>query len=234
MCVHLDVVDHGVPTILFDVNETLLDLAALDPLFADAFGEKSVRRVWFAQLLQSAFAATLVGTYHPFDELARATLEMTARKRGVALDEERTRRILAGVAALPLHGDVSSGLAMLRDAGYRLAILTNSTQGMIDAQLSHAKIADFFDLVLSTEAIATYKPAPQTYAYACDRLAVPASEITLVAAHDWDVTGAMHAGMRTAFVARHGTALNPLETAPDIVAPTVRAIAELIVGRDAA
>jgi 2-haloacid dehalogenase len=220
-------------TIVFDVNETLLDMSALDPLFADAFGDKSVRRIWFSQLLQSAFAGSVIGAYHPFDELARASLEMTARKRGVALDGERKRRILAGVASLPIHGDVASGLAMLRDAGFRLATLTNSTQTMIDAQLASNHITEHFDLVLSTDAIAGYKPEPRTYAYACEKLGVEPAETMMVAAHDWDITGAMRAGMRGAFVARHGTALNPLDPAPEIVAPTIRALAERLIGHEA-
>ncbi len=222
------------PTIVFDVNETLLDLSALDPLFADAFGDKAVRRIWFSQMLQSAFAATAMDGYHPFNELARAALEMTARKRGVALDEERKRRILAGVGSLPMHGDVTPGLRLLRDAGCRLAILTNSTSPMIAAQLEHNKITDYFDLVLSTDAIASYKPAARTYAYACERLGIAPGDAMMVAAHDWDVTGAMRAGMRAAFVSRHGTALSPLDPQPEIVAPTIGAIAEAIVARHAA
>jgi hypothetical protein len=41
---------------VFDVNETLLDLTALDPPFEAAFGRSAVRREWFGQMLQSAFA----------------------------------------------------------------------------------------------------------------------------------------------------------------------------------
>ncbi|GAC1443868.1 MAG: haloacid dehalogenase type II [Vulcanimicrobiaceae bacterium] len=216
-------------TIVFDVNETLLDLSALDPLFADAFGDKSTRRVWFSQMLQSAFAGTIAGSYHPFSDLARASLEMTARKRGVVLDDERKRRILAGMAVLPAHGDVASGLTTLRDAGFRLAVLTNSTASTIASQLEHAKIADYFDLVLSTDAVSSFKPDPKTYAYACERLEVAPGDAMLVAAHDWDVMGAMRAGMRAAFVSRHGTSLNPLEPKPEIVAANINAVAQAIV-----
>jgi 2-haloacid dehalogenase len=43
---------------VFDVNETLLDLAGLDPLFERVFGDAGIRQVWFAQLIQSALVAT--------------------------------------------------------------------------------------------------------------------------------------------------------------------------------
>lgn len=216
-------------TIVFDVNETLLDLSALDPLFVDAFGDKATRRVWFAQTLALAMSATIVGTYAEFGEVARAALEMTARKRGVALDEERKRRILRGMRALPPHGDVIDGLRRLRDAGFVLAVLTNSTETVVREQLEHAHILDYFTHVLSADTVHRFKPSAEAYAYAARTLEADPAELLLVAAHDWDVSGAMRAGLRAAFVSRHGTALNPLEPAPEIVAPSVRAVAEAIV-----
>lgn len=41
--------------LVFDVNETLLNLAALDPCFERACGDSSIRQQWFAQVLQTAF-----------------------------------------------------------------------------------------------------------------------------------------------------------------------------------
>lgn len=221
-------------TLVFDLNETLLDLSALDPLFVDAFGDKATRRVWFAQMLQLAMSATIVGSYAPFGEIARVALEMTARKRGVALDEERKRRILGGMSALPAHGDVAEGLRRLREAGYRLAVLTNSTETVARAQLEAAHLDGFFPSVLSVDPVRRFKPAPETYAYAARSLGVAPADLMLVAAHDWDVAGAMHAGLAAAFVARHGTALNTLEAAPAIVAPSVREVADAIIRANSA
>ncbi|MBD5655702.1 MAG: haloacid dehalogenase type II [Candidatus Eremiobacteraeota bacterium] len=220
--------------IVFDLNETLLDMSALDPLFADAFGDKSVRRAWYAQTLQNVMSATIIRSYADFGELAKAALEMTARQRGVTIDDERTRRILRGMSALPAHGDVAAGLTRLRDAGRRLAVFTNASEAMVRAQLDHAKLSEYFEVVLSTDAVGRFKPAPEAYAFAAERLEVAPSELLLVAAQAWDVAGAMSAGLDAAFVSRHGTALNPLEPRPSIVAPDVRAIASAIVAREAA
>lgn len=219
--------------IVFDVNETLLDMSALDPLFADAFSDKSARRAWFAQTLQNAMAATIVGSYEPFGDMAKAALEMTARIRGVTIDDERKRRILQGLTTLPAHGDAAPGLQRLREAGYRLAALTNSTQAVGEAQLEHAHLLPYFEIVLSAEAVRRFKPAPEVYTMAAQRLALPPHDLILVAAHGWDITGAIHAGLQGAFVARHGTALNPLEPAPTLVAPDLRTLADAIISRNA-
>ena len=78
---------------VFDVNETLLDLRALDPLFERAFGDAGVRRSWFQQVLQSAFLATITGAYSDFGAIGAAALEMTAEREGVRLSEEDRRKL---------------------------------------------------------------------------------------------------------------------------------------------
>jgi 2-haloacid dehalogenase len=212
--------------IVFDLNETLLDMSALDPLFADAFGDKSMRKVWFAQTLQSAMTMTITGDYAPFGDLARAALDMTARKRGVALDEERAKRIMRGLASLPAHGDAKAALTQLRAAGYRVAVLAQAPEAALEEQLERAKLRACFDHVFSTDSVRRFKPAAETYAYASAQLGGAAP--LLVTAHDWDTAGAMHAGWKAAFVARFGTALNPLFARPTIVAPDLRAVASAI------
>jgi 2-haloacid dehalogenase len=196
------------PAIVFDVNETLLDMSALDPLFADAFGDKGTRRVWFSQTLQLAFAMTINHEYAPFGDLAKAALDMTARKRGVGLDDERAKRIMRGFAALPAHGDAREGLARLRSAGYRLAVLAQAGTYLLEEQLERAKLREYFAYVFSADEVRRFKPASEPYAMVYDRLG--GDTPLMVTAQDWDVAGARHAGWETAFVGRHGTSLNPL------------------------
>src|SRR6266496_2006306 len=64
---------------VFDVNETLLDLAAMDAHFERVFGDAGLRRVWFTQMIQSALVAIITGAYSQFGAHALAALEMLAR-----------------------------------------------------------------------------------------------------------------------------------------------------------
>ena len=68
----------SVSIIVFDVNETLLDITTLEPLFDRVFGDPSSLREWFAQLILYSQAMTLSGLYTPFGELAVGTLRMVA------------------------------------------------------------------------------------------------------------------------------------------------------------
>lgn len=215
-------------TIVFDVNETLLDLSALDPLFEQAFGEAAARKEWFARMLRTAFVSVITNRYADFSTIGRAALVTTAERRGIAMSAAQHDAILDGMRRLPPHSDARAGLERLQVAGLRLAALTNSTQAVADAQLSHAGLHGFFEQVLSVDAARRLKPAAEVYHMAADRLGVTPERLRLVAAHHWDVTGAIRAGCAGAFVARPGMLLGPLDEHPDITGPDLRVVADRI------
>ena len=214
---------------VFDVNETLLDLGALDHRFGRVFGDAAVRWEWFQQVLQSALVATVTGSYSDFGTVGGAALEMTAARRGMGLSDEDRRDILGGMRELPPHPEVPEALDRLRDAGIRLAALTNSTEEVANAQLSNAGIADRFEQILSADTVKRLKPAPEPYRAAAKSLAIGIEEVRLVAAHAWDVAGAMRAGCAAAFVARPGMVLDPLVQMPDVVGSDLNEVASLII-----
>ena len=218
---------------VFDVNETLLDLAALDPLFEDAFGDAGVRRAWFTQMIQSALVATVTGAYRTFGEVGAAALQMTADQLGVELLKEDRDAITGRLRQLPAHPEVPEALERLGHAGYRLAALTNSTEEVARAQLEHAGIVDRFEQVLSADAVRRLKPAPEPYRFAAERLGVGVGEVRLVAAHAWDVAGATRAGCAAAFVARPGKVLDPLAEPPDVVGADLDEVVDGILATDA-
>ncbi|HEV2741832.1 MAG TPA: haloacid dehalogenase type II [Rubrobacter sp.] len=218
---------------VFDVNETLLDLAALDPLFEKTFGDAGVRRSWFSQVLQSAFVATITDTYSEFGAIGAAALEMTAEREGVRLSEEDRGAILGGMRELPPHPEVPAALDLLRDAGLRLAALTNNTAEVAEAQLENAGLSDRFEKILSADTVRRLKPAPEPYRAAAEALGVGTAEVRLVAAHAWDVAGAMRAGCAAAFVARTGMVLDPLAEPPDVVGADLSEVAASIIAAEA-
>ena len=215
--------------ILFDVNETLLDMSALDPHFLRAFGEARARTEWFALLKEAWMVTIITGEYVDFTRLARASLDMTAQKRGTALASTHEAEIMAAMETLPAHRDAAEALSMLREAGLRLAALSNSTLRSTETHLRHAGLAGYFEMILSVDEVQRYKPARDAYAYAAERLGVPLAEIRLVAAHSWDIAGAAAAGCATGFVARPGQPLNPAGTAPDVQAVDLVALAGKLV-----
>ena len=74
--------------IVFDVNETLLDLKALQPRFEQVFGDPVALSQWFAQLLQTSLVLTITQQYQDFAMVGAAALTMVAARRGIALSAE--------------------------------------------------------------------------------------------------------------------------------------------------
>jgi 2-haloacid dehalogenase len=213
---------------VFDVNETLLDLGSLDPQFERVFGDASTRQAWFGQFLTSWLTAMVTGVYQEFGTIGGTALEMVAKRQGVDLSDEDKQQILSGLQNLPPHPEVEENLGRLQYAGLRLAALTNSTQQVADAQIDNSGLRGYFEQVLSADAVQRLKPAPEPYRMAAESLGVGIGQVRLVAAHAWDVAGAIRAGCAAAFVARPGMVLNPLFERPDVVGSDLREVADQI------
>lgn len=211
--------------IVFDVIETLLDLRALDPYFVQVFGDAGVREQWFGRVLKTALTTTVTGPYQDFGKIGQAALGMTAQLRGVEVSDENRQGLREALANVPAHPDVVGGLSMLKEAGFRLATLTNNPRSSCETQLWNANLLGFFDLVLSADDVQRLKPAPEPYRYAAQQLGVDVAELWMVAAHGWDMEGARQAGCRTAFVARPGHVLNPLADPPTVTGPNLEVVA---------
>jgi 2-haloacid dehalogenase len=223
-----------VPTIIaFDVNETLLDLRDLDPEFERLFGSAALRGQWFAQMLQLSFVGGLVDDYVDFSSAQHAAMLMLAERHGVALGEDDAAAMVLRMSSLPAHPEVPAALRALRDTGLVAVALVNSVESVGEAQLTNAGIRDCFDRVISADSVKRLKPAREPYQAVADAYGVPISDVRLVAAHSWDVTGALAAGCRAAFVARPGMVLSPLGRRPDIVGPDIAAVVDRIIAIDA-
>jgi 2-haloacid dehalogenase len=125
---------------------------------------------------------------------------------------------------------VRPGLEQLKQADFRLATLTNSSQSGIKSQLEHAGLADCFERQLSVESVGRYKPHRAVYQWAVREMQVDLGACMLVAAHGWDVAGAKWAGLQTAFIGRAGQQLFPLAPQPDMHMADVLALAKQLGG----
>lgn len=217
---------------VFDVNETLLDLGALDPEFEKIFGDAVVRREWFGQFIQSAFVSVITKTYKPFGSIGAAALDMVADRHGVAVSDDHKKALLGKIVQLPPHPEVAESLARLKQHGYTLVALTNSTAEVAQKQLEHAGIAHFFDKVLSADAIKTLKPAKEVYEMAAQACGTGVEDMRLIAAHAWDIAGALRAGCSAAFIARPGMVLDPLYEQPEIIGKNLSEVVDRIIEVD--
>jgi 2-haloacid dehalogenase len=208
--------DHvATPSIcVFDVNESLLDIEFLAPLFQRVFGDKQVLREWFAQLVLYSGAITLSGPYTTFFALGQGVLKMLGTIHRVSVQQSDVDELRTRMLTMPAHPDVVAGLKQLKDANFRLVTLTNSPPDPQSSPLQHAGIDGWFERSFSIDRVRRFKPAPQVYHMVAEELDVPTSAICMVAAHVWDTIGAQSVGCAAALIARPGNAPLPVPGLP--------------------
>ena len=204
---------------VFDVNETLLDLTAIDPVI----GGPELRREWFGLAIHTVLTVTATGGYRDFAGIAGdAAIEVAARHGR----EADLGAIAAGLRSLPAHPDVEPGLAKLRNQGHTVVALTNSPLATAEAQLQNAGLASLLDRIFSAEQVGRLKPAPEPYRQVT--AAYPGQRAVMIAAHDWDIAGAQAAGLETALLTRPGVHPLPGSPAPTYAASTLTELAGIL------
>lgn len=221
----------GIPLIVFDVNETLLDLETMVPTFERIFDDRSAMRLWFSNLILYSAALTLAGQYVPFTDIGSAVMKMLADTRGIKIDDAEKIELTEKFSTMPPHPEVPAALNKLRDAGFRLVTLTDNLLETQTRQLEHGGIVDLFERRFSADAVKRHKPAPEAYAYVEKELQVQPSQLCLVACHTWDTLGAVAAGWEAALIRRIGNDVLVVGHQPQIVGEHLDAVANQLVAR---
>lgn len=219
----------NIECIIFDVNETLLDLSPLKNSINSALG-KGAAEVWFSQLLHYSLVESITGTYHDFSEIALAVLKMNVQKADLDLSESDLQDILSPISKLKAYPDVEKGLDQLKKAGYRIIAFSNGKPSVLNEQLKFAGLTTCFDQILSVDEIKKYKPHPEAYKYALRKTNSKAESSMMVAAHGWDIAGAQRAGLKTAFIERPGKFIFPLAEKPTLETNSILELSKLLTG----
>ena len=223
------------PIIVFDVNETLLDLETLRPTFDRIFGDPAALRLWFAGLITYSEALTLAGVYVPFTDIGAAVLRMLAATRDITIGDADAAELTERFATMPPHPEVPAALRRLRDRGFRLFTLTDNTLGISGRQLENGGIIDLFERRFSVDETARrHKPAPEAYHSVAAALDVAPGDICLVASHVWDTIGALAAGWQAALILREGNAPLGVGPQPTYIGEDLDAIADQLIARQSA
>lgn len=219
--------------LVFDVNETLIDLEHLTPLFVRVFGDGGIMREWFAQMILYSQTITLSGAYVPLGALGAGTLRMLGHVHGVDVTRDDVEELKVRTQSMPAHADVVPALDKLKAAGFRLATLTNSAPALDGGPLRRAGLEDYFEQCFSVDDVMRFKTAPETYRHAAESLGIAPSAMCLVACHAWDCLGAQLLGGTGALVMRKGNAAMPVEglPPPTLVAGDMVALADKMIGR---
>jgi len=219
------------PLIVFDVNETLLDLQTMEPVFERIFGERQAMRLWFANFIMYSAALTVAGCYVPFTDIGAAVMKMLADVQGIMIGEADKKELTDKFSTMPPYPEVPGALRKLRDAGFRLFTLTDNLLEVQTRQLEHGGIADLFERRFSADGVKHHKPSREAYAYVEKELGVERSQLCMIACHTWDTLGAAAAGWQAALIKRVGNDVLGVGPQPHVVGETLNDVADQLIAR---
>ena len=219
------------PLIVFDVNETLLDLETMEPVFQRIFGDTGAMRLWFANLIMYSAALTVAGCYVPFTDIGAAVMKMLADTRGIRIDARDKQELTDRFSTMPPHAEVPGALRKLKRAGFRLFTLTDNLLEVQTRQLEHGGIADLFERRFSADGVKHHKPSREAYGYVEKELGVGPSRFCLIACHTWDTLGAVAAGWQAALIKRPGNDVLGVGPQPQFVGNDLNDVADQLIAR---
>jgi len=221
----------ALPLIVFDVNETLLDLETMEPTFERIFADQGAMRLWFANFIMYSAALTVAGCYVPFTDIGAAVMKMLADTRGIRISDADKRELTEKFSTMPPHAEVPASLRKLRKAGFRLFTLTDNLLEVQTRQLRHGGIVDLFERRFSADGVKHHKPSREAYAYVERELGARPSDFCLIACHTWDTLGAVAAGWQAALIKRPGNDLLGVGPQPQIVGADLNDVADQLIAR---
>jgi 2-haloacid dehalogenase len=219
------------PLIVFDVNETLLDLGTMEPTFQRIFNDKGAMRLWFADLILYSAALTVAGVYVPFTDIGSAVMKMLADTRGIKITDNDKKELTEKFSTMPPYPEVPGALRKLRNAGFRLFCLTDNLLEVQTRQLTHGGIVDLFERRFSADGVKHHKPSPRAYGYVEKELGAKPSQFCMIACHTWDTLGAVAAGWEAALIRRVGNDVLGVGPQPQIVGNDLNDVADQLIAR---
>jgi 2-haloacid dehalogenase len=198
--------------LVFDAYGTLFDVHSVVQR-SEAFWPgrgATLSQLWRAKQLEYTWQRSLMRRYVPFSQVTREALEYACAALGLALDAGRTQALMQEYLRLATYPEVPAALAALRA---RKAILSNGSPDMLEPLVAQSGLA--LDAVLSVDEAKVFKPAPEVYQLAVDRLGVAKDEIGFVSSNCWDALGAKSFGLRVFWINRQGAPVDALGFRPD-------------------
>jgi 2-haloacid dehalogenase len=194
--------DVTIKAIVFDAYGTLFDIQSVASVTEVAFpghGEL-ITQIWRLKQLEYTWLRSLMGRYEDFSVITHDSLVYTLRTLGLAYDADILARIMDKYLHLDLYDDARQALADLR--GYRLAILSNGSTGMLTTLVRNAGLDRILEATISVDAKRIFKPSPEAYALVETHLGLAPAEVVFVSSNPWDAIGAKSFGFNTAWIER--------------------------------
>jgi len=214
--------------IVFDMYGTVANLDAVNKACVELVGDPTqFGSLWRLKQLEYTFLLSMMGDYRDFWQVTEAALQFTVDATGAQLTQGQQSSLMESWLRPEPFEDAVGCLKKLRGR-YPLAILSNGGPRMLREGLKHAGLNSFFDEVLSVDEVKAFKPSPEVYDLAQQRLRVSKEKVFFVSSNSFDVVGSKKYGFHTCWIRRAVSPLDPLGQPPDHIVRNFEELARLV------
>jgi 2-haloacid dehalogenase len=200
--------------LVFDAYGTLYDVHAVIRRCEQFWpgNGAALSQLWRTKQLEYTWQRSLMRRYVPFSQVTREALEYACASLQLSLDDGKLDALMQEYRKLAMYPEVAQALAKLK---VKQAILSNGSPDMLDPLVRHSGLK--FDAVLSVDQVGIFKPAPEVYQLAVDRLGVAKERVGFVSSNCWDALGAKSFGLRVFWINRLKAPVDRLGLQPDAI-----------------
>ncbi|MEO8718792.1 MAG: haloacid dehalogenase type II [Burkholderiales bacterium] len=211
--------------LVFDAYGTLYDVHSVIRRCDEQWPGKgtALSQLWRQKQLEYTWQRSLMRRYVPFSQITREALAYACESLRLPLDATRSDSLMREYLKISAYPDVPGALEKLKG---KKAILTNGSPDMIEPLVKHSGLK--FDAVLSVDAVQQFKPVPEVYQLAVDRLGVAKANIGFVSSNCWDALGAKSFGFRVFWINRSGAPVDKLGFQPDALLGSLGDLPEVL------
>ena len=191
-----------IKALVFDAYGTLYDVQSVAAVTDEAFpgyGEM-ISQIWRMKQLEYTWLRSLMGRYEDFSVITRDSLIYTLTVLGLKHSASMFDRIMDKYVHLDLYPDAKDALTALK--GYKLAILSNGSTGMLNALVRNTGLDKILDATISVDSKKIFKPSPQAYTLIEEKLGVKPNDVLFVSSNPFDACGAKAFGFNVAWIER--------------------------------
>ncbi|SHE42167.1 2-haloacid dehalogenase [Desulfacinum infernum DSM 9756] len=205
----------GIQACVFDAYGTLFDVHSAIGKHQHRLGGRAdqISLLWRTKQLEYTWIRSLMGLHADFWKVTQDALDFALDRHGIN-DPELRADLMEAYLKLDCYPEVPEVLSMLKDGGFRLAILSNGTPAMLEAAVKNSNIEQFIEKNFSVEEVGIFKPDFRVYQIAVDGLGIRPEQIVFLSSNAWDAHGAAAFGFKVTWVNRFGQSKERLPGKP--------------------
>ena len=218
----------NIKAIIFDAYGTLFDVNSAAERCKYKIGDKweNFANYWRTTQLEYTWIRSLMNRHKDFLQITEDSLDKSMK--AFKIDKSMKNELLKLYKVLSPFKEVPEILKILKKKNFKLAILSNGTQSLLDELIKNNNLDNIFDDLFSIEQVGIYKPHSKVYDIPIKKYNIKKNEVAFLSANTWDVSGGGNYGYNAIWVNRNKNIFDNLDFKPSFEIKNLSQLLKLI------